>query len=98
MNAPERAGRFRRADVRARTQRELSRYRAREPNTGFWRALSLIGSVGWPIVLLSLAGTFLGRLCDGWLDSGIRCTAVLLFVGAGLGTWTALRSVKKGAT
>lgn len=90
--------RFERADVRERTERELSRYRKREQNRGLWRSLALVGSVGWPIVLLALGGAWLGRVCDKRLDSGIRCTAVLLFAGAGLGTYVALRTLKKGAS
>lgn len=87
--------RFRRADMRERTERELSRFRRRQPGDKLWSSLALIGSVGWPIVLLALAGAWLGRLCDARLDSGIRCTALLLSGGAGLGTYIAFRSVHK---
>lgn len=87
--------RFSRADMRERTERELSRYRRRQPGGKFWRSIALIGSVGWPIVLLALGGAWLGRFCDAHLHSGIRCTALLLCVGAGFGTYTAFRTLRK---
>lgn len=90
MNRGERFAR-----MQKRTERELSRYQRRRPDGGFWRGLGLIGSVGWPIVLLALGGVWIGRLCDARLGSGFRCTALGLFVGTGLGAFLALRSVRK---
>jgi hypothetical protein len=90
MNRDERLARMQKC-----TAREVSRYQRRRTNGGFWRALGLIGSVGWPIVLLALGGAWLGRFCDARLGGGIRCTALLLFAGTGLGTYVALRSVRK---
>jgi ATP synthase protein I len=88
--------RFSRGDIEARSRRDLERRRARG-NDDFWRALAMIGSVGWPIVLLTLGGALLGRVCDTHWHTGVRFTLMLLALGASLGTWAAFRTVRGGA-
>jgi ATP synthase protein I len=88
----------RRASTRDRTRRDIDRLRRREPAGRFWRSLSLLGSVGWPIVLLATGGTFLGRYLDGRWGTGIRFTLVLLTVGTALGTFVALRALRGGGS
>jgi ATP synthase protein I len=85
---------FRRADMRDRTQRDLERLRRRDAGGRFWRSLALIGSVGWPIVILSTGGAFLGRYLDSRWNTGIRLTLILLMAGTVLGTFVALRAIK----
>jgi predicted F0F1-ATPase subunit len=88
--------RFRRDDARERTRRDLVRLRRREPGGGFWRSLAIIGSVGWPIVLLATGGALLGRYLDGRWDTGVAVTLTLLTAGAGLGCWVAFRTLRGG--
>ena len=85
---------FRRGDTRERTQHDLDRLRRREPGGGFWHSFGLIGSVGWPIVLLATGGALLGRFIDGRLGSGIRATLILLTVGTTLGCLVAYRALR----
>jgi predicted F0F1-ATPase subunit len=86
---------FRRSDARARTRRDVDRRRGREPEGRFWRSLALIGSVGWPIVLLATSGALLGRYLDARWEAGVRCTLVLLTVGTVAGTWIAFRALRR---
>lgn len=85
---------FRRADARDRTRRDLDRLRRREPGGGFWRSLALIGSVGWPIVLLATGGALLGRYLDTHWGTNIRFTLMLLTLGTALGTFIAFRTLR----
>ncbi len=90
---PERDDSFRRADARERTRRDLMRLRRREPGERFWRSLALVGSVGWPIVLLATGGALLGRYLDARFGSGIRFTLMLLTLGTALGCFLAYRTL-----
>jgi len=90
----DRAGPSRRASTRERTRRDIDRLRRREPAGRFWHSLTLMGSVGWPIVLLATGGALLGRYLDGRWETGVRFTLVLLTVGAGLGTLLAFRALR----
>jgi predicted F0F1-ATPase subunit len=89
---------FRRDDARNRTRRDIDRLRGREPEGRFWRSLALIGSVGWPIVLLATGGALLGRYLDAHLGTGVRFTLMLLTVGTVLGTWIAFRTLRRNGS
>lgn len=82
-----------RGDLLERGKRDVAR-RRRRGSDGFWHALSLVGSVGWPIVLLATGGALLGRYADSIWGTGVRFTLMLLALGAGLGTWAAFRSLR----
>jgi len=90
----ERDDPFRRADTRDRTRRDLERLRRRESGGRFWHSLALIGSVGWPIVLLATGGAIFGRYLDGRWETGVRFTLMLLTVGTALGTFLAFRALR----
>jgi len=85
---------FRRGDARERTRRDLDRLRRRESGSRFWRSLALIGSVGWPIVLLATGGALLGRYIDGRFGTGVRCTLMLLTLGTVAGSLIAYRTLR----
>lgn len=84
-----------RVDVPNRTGRDVARFRRRETSRTFWRSFALIGSVGWPIVLLSTGGALLGQYLDRRLHTGIRLTLTLVTVGAALGSAIAYRSLRE---
>lgn len=88
----------RRRDMRRSIQRDMRRYRERESATrSFWRSLSVLGSVGWPIAVMMVAGAWLGRWLDGQWDTGVRLTLILVFVGAILGgsvAWSIIQGTK----
>lgn len=85
---------FRRGDARERTRRDLDRFRRREPGGRFWRSLALIGSVGWPIVIMATGGALLGRYLDARLETGVRFTLMLLTVGTVAGSVIAYRTLR----
>lgn len=87
---------FRRGDLREQTRRDLKRRARRAPASRFFRALGLLGSVGWPIVILATGGALLGRVLDARFHSGIHATLSLLVLGTALGTAIAYRSVRRG--
>jgi ATP synthase protein I len=79
------------------TRRAIERDAKRVEGTrsdGFLRALALVGSVGWPIALLTAGGAIVGRLLDQRYGSGVTVTLALLFLGAVTGFILAMRSVR----
>lgn len=84
---------LRRPNARERTRRDIEHRRLREPGDRFWRSFALIGSVGWPIVLLATGGAMLGRVLDGRFGTGVRLTLMLLTMGTVLGTVVAYRTL-----
>lgn len=91
---PDPDGHFLRGDPRDRTRRDVERFRHRQHTGQFWLSLALIGSVGWPIVLLATGGAMLGRYLDGRLGTGIRLTLMILTVGTVLGCLIAYRTLR----
>ena len=67
------------------------RYRRwqREGDPSVARRLAQIGVLGWIIVTPILIGMFSGRWLDETFRSGLFFTAPLLFLGVGLGCWSA---------
>lgn len=94
----ERDQSWRRPDPRDRTRRDIERLKRREPGSRFWRSLGLVGSVGWPIVLLSTGGALLGRFVDARFATGIRFTLMLLTVGTVVGCIIAYRALRGGGS
>lgn len=94
MNAvAERDDASRRTSARDRTRRDLERLHRRDAGgRSFFRSLALIGSVGWPIVLLATIGALVGRSADRRFGTGARWTMTLLLLGTALGCVIAYRS------
>ena len=84
----------RRAEIRGHTRRDVGRLRRRGEGGSFWRSLALVGSVGWPIVLLATGGALAGRALDARLGTGIRFTLLFLLLGTALGCVVAWRAIR----
>jgi len=82
-----------RQDARDRTGRDLERLARRRP-AGLAASIALIGSVGWPIVLLGVGGGLLGRWLDQLWHLRIAATLVLLLAGVAAGSYIAYRAVR----
>jgi ATP synthase protein I len=83
-----------RGDVRRAIERDFRAHLRREPSQkAFWQWLRVLGSVGWPIALLSVGGALLGHWLDERLNSGVRWALVLLTIGVTAGCWIAWRVV-----
>lgn len=95
---PERDDEFRRDDARRRTREDLERLRRRDPDGGFWRSLALVGSVGWPIVLLATGGALLGHALDVRWGTGIRIALLLLTLGTVVGSWAAFHALRRNGS
>lgn len=74
----------RRAEARDRAGRA-------DPEPSLARRFGQIGVLGWMIVIPILLGVFAGSRLDRWLGTGIVMSAALLFAGAVLGLWLAMR-------
>lgn len=86
-----------RGDAKERTERDLKRLSRRQPGHRFFHAVALIGSVGWPIVLLATGGALFGRWLDQQWHTGIHFAGGLLTLGAALGTYVAFRALRGGS-
>jgi len=79
--------------------REIRRYHERETShRSFWRSLGVLGSVGWPIALLSGGGGLLGHWLDVRFQTGVHLTLTLLLLGATLGgaiAWSAIQRTQE---
>ena len=83
---PMPSGPFRRRDPRASLTRDLNRLARREPgDASFWRSLSVIGAVGWPIVIATVSGALVGRWLHAHWNTGFGLTALLVAAGAVVG-------------
>ncbi len=82
---PPKAGLIDAVRVRAARRRQAREGRA----SSLARNLGQIGALGWQIVVPALVGLAIGRWLDHRLATGIFWTAPLLFLGVGLGCWSA---------
>jgi len=79
-------------DVGAKQQRML---RARGRKEGNWSALSILGVIGWSVVVPTLAGIAAGAWIDRRWPSRFSWTVMLLVIGLALGCVTAWRRVRE---
>lgn len=83
-----------RGDLREAFDRDFRRVARREPGHGtFWRSLGVLGSVGWPIALLTAGGALLGHWLDVRWHTGVRLALLFLTLGVFAGCWIAWRNV-----
>ncbi len=83
-----------RADPRAAVRRDSARVARREQgHRSFWRALGVLGMVGWPIALGSVGGTLLGRVVDHRFNTGVRYTLMFMTAGVMIGCIAAWKTV-----
>ncbi len=79
-------------------QARMLRARATRENA-YWRALTLLGVVGWSVTVPTLAGVALGIWIDRELPSRFSWTLTCLFVGLAIGclnAWTHIKNDTQG--
>ncbi len=59
----------------------------REGERPLWANLSMIGSLGWLIVVPTVLGAFIGRWLDELTGQTVFWTGSLIFIGAALGLY-----------
>lgn len=91
-NEPDEKARDMRRAVRLREDR--SRRWQEEGERPLWRNLSMIGALGWLIVVPTLLGVAVGRWLDATFDTGITFSAALIVVGVTIGGWLAWQRIK----
>jgi ATP synthase protein I len=60
-----------------------------------WKNLSMVGALGWLVVVPTLIGVFAGRWLDRMFDTGVTFSGALTFAGACLGFYLAWRRMNE---
>jgi ATP synthase protein I len=60
-----------------------------------WQNLSMIGALGWLIVVPTLLGVVIGRWLDAIFGTGILFSGALIFLGVTLGGYLAWQRINK---
>lgn len=76
-----------RAERRARGRREGER--------SLWQNLSMVGALGWLVIVPTLLGVALGRWLDELFDKGIFFTGALIVLGVAFGSYLAWQRIGK---
>jgi ATP synthase protein I len=85
----------RRADLRRSIQRDFRRHGRRDQgHHSFWRSLSVLGTVGWPIVCFAVGGAVAGHWLDMRWQTGVRWALILVTCGTLVGCWLAWHLVR----
>ena len=94
MSEPNHEGReeMRKAVDLRQSRREIW---AREGERPLWKNLSMVGALGWLIVVPILGGLFLGRWLDEVFAAGVLFASALTFAGACLGLYLAWRRMNQ---
>jgi ATP synthase protein I len=73
--------------------------RAKQQPHNFWHAVSLVGLIGWTVVVPMLAGIAVGSWIDRKWPSRLSWTIMLLFAGLAAGcinAWNRIREEQEG--
>lgn len=79
--------------VRLREQR--ARRWEEEGERPLWMNLSMVGALGWLIVMPTLLGVLIGRWLDETFETGILFTGAMIFLGVCLGGSLAWRRINR---
>jgi ATP synthase protein I len=66
-----------------------------EGERSIWQNMSMIGALGWLIVVPTLLGVLAGRWLDDMFASGIFWTGALIVLGVGIGSYLAWQRINK---
>ena len=84
-----------RPDLRAALKRDAQRRSRREVgHRSFWQSLGVLGMVGWPVALSSVAGALLGHYIDSRWNTGVRFTLLLVTIATALGSFSAWKIIR----
>ena len=60
-----------------------------------WQNMSMIGALGWLIVVPTLLGVLIGRWLDTTFDTGIFFSGACIFLGVSFGCYLAWQRMNK---
>ncbi len=83
-------------ETRRAVERDAARVSEPRNRTSVLRAMALVGSVGWPIAVLTAGGAIVGHWIDQRIGGGVAATLGLLTAGAIGGSLLAARSLRDG--
>lgn len=63
----------------------------KEGERPIWKNMSMIGALGWLIVVPTLIGVFAGRWIDDRFETGVTFSSALTFLGVCIGFYLAWR-------
>jgi ATP synthase protein I len=78
-------------DVREKRREQWEK----EGERPLWKNLSMIGALGWLIVIPPLVGVLLGRWLDKIFDTGILFSGALIFLGIMIGSYLVWQRMTK---
>ena len=67
----------------------------KEGERSLWQNLSMVGALGWLIVVPTLLGVLIGRWLDGLFGTGIFYSGALIFLGITIGCYLAWQRINK---
>lgn len=67
----------------------------KEGERPLWKNLSMVGALGWLIVVPALIGVFAGRWLDRVFATGVTFSGALTFVGVALGFYLAWKRMNE---
>lgn len=67
----------------------------REGERPLWKNLSMVGTLGWLIVVPTVLGVFTGRWLDARFGTGVLFSGALIFLGACLGFYLAWKRMNE---
>lgn len=94
MTEPDREGRKEMEEAVRLRQERRARWLA-EGERPIWKNLSMIGGLGWLIVIPTLLGVLLGRWIDDMFETGVTFSGALTFAGACLGLYFAWKRMNQ---
>ncbi len=67
----------------------------KEGERPLWKNLSMVGALGWLIVVPTLIGVLLGRWLDGLIGTEVTFSGAMTFLGACLGFYLAWKRMNE---
>jgi len=67
----------------------------REGERSLWQNLSMVGALGWLVVVPTLLGVLAGRWLDTKFGTGIFYSGALIFLGVAFGSWLAWKRIDR---
>jgi ATP synthase protein I len=67
----------------------------REGERPLWKTLSMVGALGWLVVVPTLLGVILGRWLDHRFGTGVTFSGAFTFLGACLGFYLAWKRMNE---